>query len=45
MVEIVKMSVNLNKALLGTIGKWLPLRRHPGGGVLPIRYAAVLLRE
>lgn len=26
------MSVSLNKALLGTIGKWLPLRRHPGGG-------------
>ena len=38
------MSVNLNKALLGTIGKWLPLRRHPGG-VLQIKYAAVLLRE
>lgn len=27
------MGVNLNKALLGTIGKWLPLRRHPGGGI------------
>lgn len=25
------MSVNISKLLLGTIGRILPLRRHPGG--------------
>lgn len=25
------LGISMNKALLGTIGKWLPLRRHPGG--------------
>lgn len=39
------IKVNINKLMLATIGKILPLHRHPGGGVLPIVSAFSLLRE